>query len=86
MVLVGALFVGSIETVFAGEVNPPPLRDTGVRAITQGLGLEFRKGEELGRFNMGSTVIMVLSRPGLRHADLGPGMPVRLGQPLARAD
>ena len=59
LVLVGALFVGSIETVFAGEINPPPGRGGKVRVIEPGVGRTFRRGEELGRFNMGSTVIVL---------------------------
>jgi len=86
MVLVGALFVGSIETVYAGEINPPPLRGSGARTLTEGVGLELRKGQELARFNMGSTVILLMARPGLRYPGIDSGTAVRLGQPLARAD
>jgi phosphatidylserine decarboxylase len=86
LVLVGALFVGSIETVYAGEINPPPARGSVVRDIATGNGLQFARGQELGRFNMGSTVVAVFGR-GVRFADrLGPGAAVRLGQLLARAE
>ena len=86
LVLVGALFVGSIETVYAGEINPPPARGSVVRDIATGSGLQFARGQELGRFNMGSTVVAVFGR-GVRFADrLGPGAAVRLGQVLARAE
>jgi phosphatidylserine decarboxylase len=62
VILVGALFVGSIETVHCGEVNPPPRgRKTPVRIAT-GVGRPFAKGEELGRFNMGSTVVLLFER------------------------
>jgi phosphatidylserine decarboxylase len=87
MVLVGALFVGSIETVFAGEINPPPRRGGGVHAIEAGLGTEFARGHELGRFNMGSTVVLLAGHDGLRFAEsLAPGRTLRLGQLLARAE
>jgi phosphatidylserine decarboxylase len=87
VVLVGALFVGSIETVFAGEVNPPAARGGGVRTLDTGLGTELARGAELGRFNMGSTVVVLLGNPSMRFADrLGPGSPLRLGQALARAE
>jgi phosphatidylserine decarboxylase len=86
MVLVGALFVGSIETVYAGEINPPAARGGRVSAIAEGVGTEFVKGAELGRFNMGSTVILLLGRDGLRFADgLSAGSTVRMGQLLASA-
>ena len=86
VVLVGALFVGSIETVFAGEVNPPPRRGGGVHTIEAGLGTDFARGDELGRFNMGSTVVLLVGNHGLCFADaLAPGRTLRLGQFLARS-
>jgi phosphatidylserine decarboxylase len=84
MVLVGALFVGSIETVFAGEINPPPGRGGQVRAIEAGIGRRFARGEELGRFNMGSTVIVLFGEPARFEPRIEPEQPVRMGQPLAR--
>ncbi len=84
LVLVGALFVGSIETVFAGEINPPPVRGGRVRAIEAGVGRTFRRGEELGRFNMGSTVILLTGAAATFAPRVEPGEPVRLGQLLAR--
>jgi phosphatidylserine decarboxylase len=86
LVLVGALFVGSIETVYAGEINRPAVRGGGVRDIASGNGLQFARGQEIGRFNMGSTVVALFGR-GVRFADrLGPGAAVRCGQLLAWAD
>jgi len=84
LVMVGALFVGSIETVFAGEINPPPARALGARSIEAGAGQLFARGQEIGRFNMGSTVVVLLGRAAEMAAGLGPAVPVRLGQPLAR--
>jgi phosphatidylserine decarboxylase len=85
LVLVGALFVGSIETVYAGEINPPDGRGDGaVRTLDAGVGRGFRRGEELGRFNMGSTVILLTGR-SLRFAPrVEPAEPVRMGQCLAQ--
>jgi phosphatidylserine decarboxylase len=84
LVLVGALFVGSIETVFAGEINPPPGRGGTVRAIEAGVGQSFARGAEIGRFNMGSTVIVLFGHPAAFASRVEPGEPVRMGQPLAR--
>jgi phosphatidylserine decarboxylase len=84
MVFVGALFVGSIETVFAGEINPPPVRGGSVRPVADGIGREFARGEEIGRFNMGSTVVALVGREAAFLPQLGPGATVRLGQCLAR--
>jgi phosphatidylserine decarboxylase len=85
MVLVGALFVGSIETVFAGEINPPAARGGTVHSIETGLGTRFDRGAELGRFNMGSTVVLLLGNAATQFGEyLGPGTTLRLGQLLAR--
>ena len=59
MVLVGATIVASIETTWAGTITPPAGKDifrwqypaTGIDAIT------FKKGDEMGRFKLGSTVV-----------------------------
>ncbi len=84
MVLVGALFVGSIETTYAGEVNPPPARGGATRTVDSGVGLSFARGEELARFNMGSTVVLLLGNKAARiDGGLGPGSSLRLGQLLA---
>jgi phosphatidylserine decarboxylase len=87
VVMVGALFVGSIETVFAGEVNPPRMRGGLVSHIETGIGRTFARGEELGRFNMGSTVVLLLGHRATRFAErLGPGSTLRLGQALASTE
>ena len=86
VVLVGALLVGSIATVWHGEVTPRAARgcaDLPLDASRAALDLE--KGAELGRFNMGSTVILLLP-PGSSEwlPGLAPGSSVRVGQALAR--
>jgi phosphatidylserine decarboxylase len=87
VVMVGALFVGSIETVFAGEINPPAGRGGAVRAVTTGVGTQFARGDELGRFNMGSTVVLLVGNRAARFAGhLAPGTAMRLGQALARVE
>lgn len=81
--MVGALFVGSIETVWAGEVNPPPRRRRAPVDMQGSKGLHLARGDEMGRFNMGSTVIL-LFEPGrvAWNADLKPDARVWLGQSL----
>jgi phosphatidylserine decarboxylase len=85
MVFVGALFVGSIETVWAGEINPVPRRRGAADRITQGQGHSLEKGAEAGRFNMGSTVVL-LFEPGQISWNAGmlAGATVRMGEPIAR--
>jgi phosphatidylserine decarboxylase len=85
-VLVGALFVGSIETVWCGEVNPPPRGRKGPRRIDTGVGTQLAQGEEMGRFNMGSTVILLFERERIEWtSDLVPGAVLQLGKPIARS-
>jgi phosphatidylserine decarboxylase len=86
LVLVGALFVGSMSTVWHGEVTP---RSPHVRsALTLDFArtdLRLEKGAEMGRFNMGSTVILLLP-PGKSAwlGELATGSAIRVGQALAR--
>jgi phosphatidylserine decarboxylase len=86
VILVGALFVGSIETVHCGEVNPPPRGRQAATRIATGLGREFAKGDELGRFNMGSTVILLFEPQRVAwEPTLVPESTVQLGRPIARS-
>lgn len=58
MVLVGAIFVSSIETVWHGVITPPTSK--AVRKWEQqDKHIHLKQGEEMGRFNMGSTVILL---------------------------
>jgi phosphatidylserine decarboxylase len=86
LILVGALFVGSMSTVWHGDVTPRTPRnraDLPLEFTRSKLRLE--KGAEMGRFNMGSTVILLLP-PGRSEwlATLTSGSRLRMGQPLAR--
>ena len=58
MILVGAIFVGSIETVWHGEVTPPRHKEIRNWKYDEE-EINYLKGEEMGRFNMGSTVILI---------------------------
>jgi phosphatidylserine decarboxylase len=86
MVLVGALFVGSIATVWHGDVTPrnPRLRaDLPLDASRTPLRLS--KGMEMGRFNMGSTVILLLQPDMLEWLPkFVPGTKIEVGRMLAR--
>ena len=86
LALVGALFVGSIATVWHGDVTPcSPRRTMELPLATGRAARRLDRGAELGRFNMGSTVILLLP-PGAAQwlPDLQPGAPVRVGQTIAR--
>jgi phosphatidylserine decarboxylase len=82
VVLVGALNVGSIATVWAGDITPAARRAV-TRISSPDVGLA--KGTELGRFNMGSTIILLFEAGRATwRPDLAAGSIVRLGQPLGR--
>jgi len=84
VVLVGAMLVSSMETVWSGVVTPPRGRKIS-RGDWSRRDIELQKGEEMGRFNMGSTVITLLP-PGAVSAldDYGPEDLVLMGQKLGR--
>jgi phosphatidylserine decarboxylase len=80
LVLVGALNVGSMATVWAGDITPAARR---VVTRVPGPAMTLDKGAELGRFNMGSTVIMLFERDRAHwRREVRAGCEVRLGQPL----
>jgi phosphatidylserine decarboxylase len=84
MVLVGATIVASIETTWAGTITPPAGKDIfrwqypegGSDAIT------FNKGDEMGRFKLGSTVVSTFAPKMISEfaEDAGPGTVTRLGE------
>ncbi|WP_300616360.1 archaetidylserine decarboxylase [Dokdonella sp.] len=84
VVLVGAMLVSGIETVWGG-VEVPPYASKITRRDWRGRGIRLARGAEFGRFNMGSTAI-VLVPPGLGHLDPGldPERPVRVGEAIGR--
>ena len=83
--LVGAVFVGCIEQVWHGVVTPPRRRIPLVeRYDDEEIVLE--QGREMGRFNMGSTVILMLANRAAEWAPwVTPGAPVRMGQHVGSA-
>lgn len=83
MVLVGAMLVSSTETVWAGEVTPTKNKAISVKDYSA-QDITLAKGEEMGRFNMGSTVILLMP-PGAVKAIAEPtaGDTVKVGQKLA---
>lgn len=86
VILVGAFFVAGIETVWAGEVSRARPQGSWQRyRHGRSVTVELARGEEMGRFNMGSTVI-VLFGPGRVHwADiLAPGTKVRMGELMGK--
>lgn len=84
-VLVGATIVGSVATVWHGVVNPP--RSRGIREWRyDDQDIVLAKGAEMGRFLLGSTVVMLFPRNVVTFAaDWAPTRPVRLGEAMGTA-
>ncbi len=80
MVLVGAMIVAAIETVWAGQITPLP--KGGVQRIRFDTPIRLEKGAEIGRFKLGSTVVMAFSEPVDFADGLEPGAKVQMGQSL----
>lgn len=82
LVLVGAIFVASIETVWHGVVTPPTRQETQGWDYSEA-SLWLDPGAEMGRFNMGSTIISLFGEHAVSwDATLAAGTPVRMGQRL----
>jgi len=84
LVLVGALFVSGIETVWGGMITRPhatPQRQRFRQGIETPVTLE--RGQEMGRFNMGSTVIALFDQGVTMADDLKADTPVQMGQLLS---
>ena len=82
MVLVGAMLVSSTETVWAGEVTPNKNKDVSVIDYPEG-EVTLSRGDEMGRFNMGSTVILLAPPGALKSlASFGAGNVVKVGERL----
>ena len=79
-VLVGAIFVGSMQTIWAGQINPPYQKKVQHFDYTD-QNIKLKKGEELGRFNMGSTVVMLMPNKN-QLLKLSEGQATRMGQNL----
>ena len=82
LVLVGATIVGSMATVWHGVVNPP--RPGHLREWRyEDQQLLFRQGDEMGRFLLGSTVVMLFPANALTfNTDWSPQRPIRLGEKM----
>lgn len=83
LVLVGATVVGSMATVWHGVVNPP--RPGTVRTWDYSAqNIALNKGDEMGRFLLGSTVVMLMPKGPLQfNTQWDATTPVRLGEVMA---
>ena len=83
LALVGATIVGSMATVWHGVVNPPRVAQTREwRYDDQAIAL--KQGDEMGRFLLGSTVVMLFPAAPLRfNPAWAPARAIRLGEAMA---
>ena len=81
-VYVGAIMVSSIETICNGVITPPyASKVTDLLIMGQS---QYKKGEEMGRFNMGSTVILLFPKDSIGfEPELKAGSSLKLGQKIA---
>ncbi|MEW9797412.1 archaetidylserine decarboxylase [Alteromonas sp. CYL-A6] len=85
MVLVGATIVASIETVWAGTVTPPTGKNVQhwqYEKDSEG-SIKLGKGEEMGRFKLGSTIVVCFENDAIQFEDMAPGKTTRLGDAMA---
>jgi phosphatidylserine decarboxylase len=82
VILVGALNVGSMATVWHGDVTPRKHREVTPLPVTAALAATtLAKGAEMARFNMGSTVILLLPPGAVEWSRvLRAGQTVRMGE------
>lgn len=82
VVMIGALNVASLTTSLTGEIAPGP-----ERLLSPETPKRLARGDELGRFNLGSTIVMLFPRGAISWNEaLRPGQAVRLGQALGRCE
>lgn len=82
LVLVGAMNVAAIETVWHGLVTPPQRANLSHINYSGTEAIHLPRGAEMGRFNMGSTIIVLLENPAAWNVDKQAGDAVRMGQML----
>ena len=85
MILVGAMVVAGIETVWSGQVAPPPKLPLVTDFADLPAAVELAKGQEMGRFKLGSTVILLFPKDTMAwDAVYTAASPTRLGESLGR--
>ena len=86
MILVGAINVAAIETVWSGLVTPPKGKEITRTVYDEAQQKLFNKGDEMGRFNMGSTVILLTGEQIQWDESLTAERTVFMGEKIATVD
>ena len=83
VILVGAMLVAGMETVWAGEITPRTDRKLEVTEYGED-GPRFGQGQEIGRFNMGSTIVLLMPAGAVSSPfRFSAGDVIKLGDELA---
>jgi phosphatidylserine decarboxylase len=86
LILVGAIFVGSMDVAWEEASLTPPYGNTPKKVNYKDGQVNLKKGEEMGRFNMGSTIILLFPAGKARwQTDCQSGQTVRMGQTLGES-
>ena len=86
VVMVGALNVGSMETVWSGQITPAKNRIINDTQFS-GNDIKLEQGQEMGRFNMGSTVILLFSKNVIQwSAEMVADKTIVMGEKVARVN
>jgi len=82
MILVGAVNVSAIDTVWSGAVTPPS-KNKIIHTRYENVDISLKKAAEMGRFNLGSTVILLMNDTVSLDESIKHDATVKLGQKLA---
>lgn len=86
VILVGAMIVAGIETVWDGQVAPPTKRPQFKNFLAPPAEVSLAKGEEMGRFKLGSTVILLFPPSSMRWEEqYSAGVATRMGEAFGTA-
>ncbi len=85
VIMVGAMLVSGISTTWSGDVVPPYARSTS-HTNWRPLGIQLSRFAEMGRFHMGSTVIILFPTAAKLHSSLHGEQAVQVGQGLGTWD
>ena len=87
-IMVGATFVGSMETVFAGQITPTKHREISIKEYSdEEKTISLKQAEEFGHFNMGSTVILLFEKDKIRWSEeLKENDPIQVGQLIGKVN
>jgi len=85
MILVGAIFVSSMETVWAGTITPPNGKNLRQWSYDTQDPINLERADEMGRFNMGSTVILLFSKDSIQwEENLKCGTKIQFGEKIGQ--